>query len=272
MSAFKDYLREMKELECVVENCLTETILILLQEGIDINVTDRTIKYNPNHSRGVDSRISLNPTYSKIDGIDVISIFQRSRDKISADANPLTHALKGNKGWKIDDKSIIELFKDFVKMSKKINSKYDTIISIKSSSSLNNNFLYRLNKIIKCTNSIEDMFSKIPASEIISDGGIKIGTPPDKVNELIEFIEKMVNKDNYFTYKDLPVSLRQYIDKSSTIDANDVLKYSNMINDKDVLILDDTISSGKSISDNVKVINEMFVPKSITAITLFSSI
>ena len=48
--------------------------------------------------------------------------------------------------------------------------------------------------------------------------------------------------------------------------------YSEMINDKDILILDDTISSGKTISDSVYAINETFKPKSITVITLFSKI
>lgn len=269
---FKDYLNEIFKQEMLKENYLSDLILSSMHEGIDIDVETRSIKYNPTHSKGLNSSVLFNPTYSNVHGVDTISIFKRNRDGSSSDANPLIHALKGNKGWTIDDESILSLFKDFVRISKKINSTYDTIISIKSSSSLNNDFLYRLNRIIKCTYEISDLFSKIPASEIISDGGIKVGTQQDIVKELSKYLDKMVAKDDYFTYKDLPVRLRKYIDKSSTIDANDVLKYSDMINDKKVLILDDTISTGKSISDNVRAINDMFAPKTITAITLFSAI
>ena len=45
-----------------------------------------------------------------------------------------------------------------------------------------------------------------------------------------------------------------------------------MINDKDILILDDTISSGETISDNVKAIRDTFQPKYITVIILFSKL
>ena len=50
------------------------------------------------------------------------------------------------------------------------------------------------------------------------------------------------------------------------------LNYADLINGKDVLVFDDTITTGKTISDSGKAITEMFAPKSITFITLFSAL
>ena len=89
---------------------------------------------------------------------------------------------------------------------------------------------------------------------------------------ILNSLRKMIEKDDYFTYKEIPTNLRKYICNSCTIYGNDALKYSDIINDKDILILDDTISSGETISDNVKAIRDTFAPKSITVITLFSKL
>ena len=42
------------------------------------------------------------------------------------------------------------------------------------------------------------------------------------------------------------------------------------IDGKDILVLDDIISSGESVSQAVKTINDSFIPKSVTVITLLS--
>jgi hypoxanthine-guanine phosphoribosyltransferase len=56
------------------------------------------------------------------------------------------------------------------------------------------------------------------------------------------------------------------------IDNEKIIEYSSYINDKDILILDDTIGSGNSISEATRAINDTFDPKSITVITLFSKL
>lgn len=241
-----------------------------LVEGIDIDNIKKVVKFNNSHEDNTNTSEYFNPTQYKIKDIDVISIFKRKQNTDKNDGNPLIHALKRNYGWKIDDKSVLQLFKQFIKISKKIKDNYNTIISIQSSSSLNNDFLYRLNKIIKSENKITDIFNKLPASEILE----KYVDTPNMLEKdakiIINSLRKMIEKDNYFTYKEIPMNLRKYICNSCTIYGNDILKYSEMINDKDILILDDTISSGETISDNVKAIRDTFSPKSITVITLFS--
>ena len=244
----------------------------MLTEGIDLDGDTKSIKFNPRHENNVDTSELINPTYTEIDGIQVISIFKRKHNKEKTDGSPLIHALKGNFGWTIDEKSIIELFKQFLKISKKIEPKYDTIINVYSRSTLNTKFLFRLNKIIKAENNITDLFMKIEASEVLMQAVDAKGVDAKTSKRLMGSIQKMIDKDNYFTYKMLPTDLRQYICTSCKVEERDDLMYSEMINDKDILILDDTISSGKTISDSVFAINETFKPKSITVITLFSKI
>lgn len=267
MKTFKEWLIE-KELE--QENIDIKYSNLI--EGIDIDNIKKIIKFNNSHEDNTDTSEYLNPTYYKIKDINVISIFKRKQNLDKNDGNPLIYALKGNYNWKIDDKSVLQLFKQFIKISKKIKDTYNTIISIQSSSSLNTNFLYRLNKIIKSENQITDIFSKLPASEILEK---YVDTPNMSEKDariIINSLRKMIEKDDYFTYKEIPTNLRKYICNSCTIYGNDILKYSEMINDKDILILDDTISSGETISDNVKAIIDTFSPKSITVITLFSKL
>jgi hypoxanthine-guanine phosphoribosyltransferase len=53
---------------------------------------------------------------------------------------------------------------------------------------------------------------------------------------------------------------------------SEAIEYAPFINDKNILVLDDTIASGKTISEACKIIIESFTPKSITVITLFSKL
>lgn len=50
------------------------------------------------------------------------------------------------------------------------------------------------------------------------------------------------------------------------------LIYGDAINSKDIMVFNDTITTGKTISDSANAIKEMFVPKSITFVTLFSEL
>lgn len=265
--SFREWLREKEKIQDNIDIQFSRLI-----EGVDIDVINKIVKFNDNHEENVDTSIFINPTEYKLKDTDIISIFKRKENTDKTDGNPLIHALKGNYGWKIDDKSIIELFKQFIKISKKIKDNYDTIICVQSSSTLNTKFLYRLNRVIKSKNQITDIFNKISASEILEKYVDTPNMSEKDAKVIINSLRKMIEKDNYFTYKEIPTNLRKYICNSCTIYGNDILKYAGAINDKNILILDDTISSGETISDNVKAIRDTFNPASITVVTLFSAL
>ena len=130
-----------------------------LIEGIDIDDVEQTVSFNNSHEENVDTSILINPTYTNINGVDVISIFKRKRaTEFSFDGNPLVYALKGLKGWKFKNaqSDITSLLKQFIRIAEKIQPNYDTIITIPSKNDLNTHFLYRLNKIIKSNFQIND--------------------------------------------------------------------------------------------------------------------
>lgn len=255
-----------------------------LIEGIDIDYKNRTVGFNPTHENNVDTSVILNPKYSNINGIDVISLFTRKKSISGGDGNPLIYALKGLNDWKFKNgnSDIYGLLRQFLLISQKIKEKYDTIITIPSSKYLNTIFLHKLNKIIKADNLIEDYFYKMLADEVFED--YVDWQSIDRDNSDIEFekISKDINMYFYnmhtknngiFSYKYIKnPDLRKYIKKTMWSTEEKSVECAPYINGKSILILDDTISSGQSISEATSNIANIFDPKSITVITLFSAL
>lgn len=260
--SYSEFLKQKEQLE-------NEVSFVI--EGVNIDKYKKIITVDLSHKNNVDTSISLNPTYSTIDGYPVISIFKRKKNIELGDGSPLIYALKDIQNWKIDKKEIIKLLRQFILITDKIKPKYDTIISIPSSNPLNQIFLYRLNKIIKCEHSITNgLFTKMMTSEVVENIDWNTMTPY-QAEELEKHLEQI--EDDYFTFKNIPPYLRGFIkniwkDKTS----KHGLEYASMINDKDVLILDDTISSGQTISTFCQNVINNYAPKSITIITLFSKL
>lgn len=269
----RKFIRKNLE-EYISKNDVLEESLYI--EGIDIDKKNKIIKFNSKHEKNINTSVIFNPTDSEInvDGINyrVISIFRRKENEDKTDGNPLIYALKGLYGWKIDTKDITGLLKQFIRISEKIKPEYDTIISITSSSRINKEFLERLNKIIKSKYQINHFFDKIPANEVLMKhyDGKKLSFRNSSKME--DAFRKMINdKNNVFSFKDIPKNLRYTIKKSVDYDPEAYqIEYGDRINDKNILILDDTISSGTTISEYCRNILEAFTPQSVTIITLFS--
>lgn len=255
-----------------------------LIEGVDIDKAHKTVSFNPNHENNVDTSIVLNPTYDLINGIPVISIFKRKDNADKTDGNPLIYALKGKKGWTFNNpkEDMNGLLKQFIRISEKIKPEYDAIITIPSSNPLNTHFLHRLNKIIKTKIKVTDYFFKLGADEVWEDyvdwGGLQRDFPEDYDNihmELLKFFKRMeVENENMFSFRYIPnIQLRNYIIKTIWVKNPDKsITYAPYINDKNILILDDTIASGASISEVCKSIISSFTPATVTVITLFSRV
>jgi len=249
-------------------------------EGIDIDDVTKTVSFNSKHEDNVDTSDVINPNTDMIGNIPVISIFKRKKSETTkSDGNPLISALKGINGWKFKNNTsdIINLLKQFIKISNKIKPIYDTIITVPSNNELNVNFLHRLNKIIKCKYAITDYMHKLTSDDVYENyidwEAIKNDhkTVDKMKNYFISRFKKMDNvNDGIFSYKYIIPDYRSYIKKTMYSDDESLINYSDMINDKDILILDDTITTGSSVSEVSKVIMNSFAPNSITIITLFS--
>ena len=195
----------------ILRSIINESILkenIHLIEGIDVDYINKVVSFNDDHQENVDKSTIINPTYYKVNDIDVISIFKRKKsEEFTLDGNPLINTLKGIKGWKISNKTdIINLLKKFIRISEKIKEKYDTIITIPSTNELNVNFLHRLNKIIKSKHQIKDFLDKLSIDEVYenyidwnsmnNDFGNEFSMNQRKMNKFFSNMEK--DNNHYF--------------------------------------------------------------------------
>lgn len=248
-----------------------------LLEGIKLDYENRTVKLDDS-SNGID--FINKPLEYKYKGMNVISIFKRTALNSpiygkDPDGNPFIYALKGKRGWKLDMSitDVKKYLKKFIDNCKSIKKEYDTCIMIPSSSSVNELFMKELKKNIKCKNYIKKFFYKMSIDDIIMGGIDHEKISKSDNSKLIEKeISKCLNKmkGEYFEAKLMRKDLLQYI-KYVTYDENeDDDTIREKIDGKDVLILDDIISSGESVSQAVDALKSGFSPKSITVITLLS--
>lgn len=270
-----------------LSNIIKECIHRILGEGIDVDKDKMEVGFNPNHQEYVNTNDPWNPKpiYNTIDGKKIISIFERKRTEDGSDGNPLIYALKGNK-WHFRNPhfDVMSLLRRFVAVTKELKESYDLIITTPSSNSLNTEILYKVERLVPHSDSVENFFMKYSADEVYEsfidndwlERNYANKKQRDKVHSMIyKAICKMNipkasgGNDGVFSYKYIkPIVLREAILQSMKI--SDEFKEADRINGKNVLIIDDTITSGKTLSDSAKAILEMYDPKSITFLTLFS--
>lgn len=275
----------------LIKQLIKEELREILKEGIDLDKPNLTVSFNPNHQNYVDTNDPWNPKpiYNYIDDYKIISIFSRKLTKDKRDGNPLIYALKG-KDWQFKHPKydILALLRRFVAVTKELKEEFDTIITIPSSNSLNTEILHKIIRILKYDKSFEDFFIKYTADEVYDDfidsNWLKRNYPDIKERKamhsrIYSALEHMNDSkefggnDGIFSYKFIkPVELRDAIIQSMHIRDNyiDTLEYGKYINDKNVLIIDDTVTTGNTLSDSAEAIKATYDPKSITFLTLFS--
>lgn len=254
---------------------------LYIVEGININPNEKTVSLTDDHDKGVDFSLVNNPVYDKYKDYDVISIFKRSKlvdnTNTQRDGNPFIYALKGKKGWKfnITNEEIFRYIKRFLEICKKINNTYDTIVITPSSTNINERFMKVISNQVKAENVIKEFLVKIKKEEIIDDDLIDkeqiTKDYPDNYNEVITKIcrsfRRMEGADFEAKHMD-----KEYLKYVKYIGVNNDVNIRPMIDGKDILILDDTISSGTTVSQCIEGIISNFTPKSITIVTLLSQL
>lgn len=264
VNKYFDYINELNEMEYLIE-------------GIDIDNLNKIVFFNDTHEKNINTSIYDNPTVSYINDIKVISLFKRLRNDNKTDGNPLVYALKGLKGWSIDSDNLNKLYNRLNQIIEKLNDKYDTIILVPSSNILNNEILYKLNDIIKFDYQITDYMQKMSSDDVYDNyidwKGLYKDFPTKNIQNIInDSFKRMENEnDDIFSFKYIPSQYRPYITKTMKKNYS-IIEYADKINGKDIIILDDTISSGNTLSEMSSDIISTYTPKSVTCITLFSSL
>ena len=263
------------------EKSYTNDLDNYIVEGLNIDVDNKTVSLTDAHNSGIDFSLVNNPVYDTYNGYDVISIFKRTSltdiNNTQRDGNPFIYALKNKNGWKfnITSEEINKYIRRFLNVCKKISNKYDTIIITPSASELNEKFMKAISRQVNANNIINEYFVKLSKEEIVDDDLIDIerirhdyGNSFNKVmSEIHRSFRRM--KGETFEAKYVKKEYLKYIKYIETNGDDDIRKY---IDDKDILLLDDTISSGETVSQCINGILSNFMPKSITIITLLSKV
>lgn len=241
---------------------LDKRIKDIMIDGIQIDSDSKIITIN---------NTILRPQSTIVNGCRVISLFEKSLLPDVAIGNPLIEALKGEEGWTIDHSKIIDLLSEFVKTTELLAPLYDTIMSIRSYSTLDYHFLHPLHQFIKNELYIkEEQIDFIEASEITTLAKIHDRLEFD-FDEFDKYVLKMYEEqDNKFSFKGLPEKWMYSFGTEDEWYSPEIasLKHSNNFNGKDILLLDD-LWYRNELSYSFDELLKIFVPKSVTVVRLF---
>lgn len=258
-----------------INSIIQEEINRFISEGIDIK-NDNIVTVTPEHQNNIDINDPYNPYLIQDNqrGFETLSIFQRKSDL----GNALMNALKQRNGWKFEDvrQSLGLLFRRFIAAAHLL-PHYDSIIMTPSKNKLNQLAFNYLIRMVPHDWDSQQLFSKLDVGEVYSaisnSNYIETHFPnSDEVWHEIEeaFYNMIEHNDGVFSYKYLRnLEYRDIILQS--LKVNTELQCADHINGKNVLVFDDIITTGKTISDSAKAINETFTPASLTFLTLFSA-
>lgn len=283
-----------KQLKRIIEKGVKTTLkkLTLLNEfGIDVNRDTRSVRYTDEHQKNLDTSLENNPTETieNIYGFDVhkYSIFQRKRseERGIGDGNPALYALKGEKGWVLENED--EFMEQFIKVLDKfietINPTH-IIVPIPSTNELNAKIVSilrnRLDDIIICR-----PLRKITTTEVwdrCDDGkaffdqywrskGEDLNEKYRELSDILEVLDK--TNDGIFSYHYVSdMEMRKSIINTLIAVPEEYMKYNNNINGGDILLIDDSITRGQSIRDAIYAIKQLYEPKTISVLTMFSDL
>ena len=285
----EDYQLEKAINESIIRSLNVEDMYLV--EGISVDQFKKTVRLTDTPD-GVDfsNKKYIHYRY-RLDNrpVDVISIFKRtpytnSYDKTDIDGNPFIYALKGTDGWSFDitDEEITHYVRRFLEICNSIDKRYDTIIIVPSSHDINRRFMKVIASRVKASDTIEDMFLKSTKSNALASLDVKAiekyceekypRTTDYMFNSITNEIKRAFNRmtGKYFEAKKMPKEYLKFIKEPVTVNNGfSVNAATQLINGKSVLVLDDTLSTGATISACVRVINQ-YEPKRLDVITLLS--
>lgn len=278
----------------------------LMNEGIDLTYSKDGVKvsYNPKHQQGINARLEDNPTsvdllVPKIEVqqeiVRVYSILQRTPMKVavgSSDGNPLVYAFKNENNYSFKseyDKKTIQdcidmIIKKFVeKYFSSIEGNVATIVC-PSENTLNNVFAYAFRKnaesLGKFINLYDDILVKYPVEdfryEVIDNPKSDLNQwilslPADTAMKKRAILDKALDKmdashNGVFAYHFIKdPDIRKHISSTMKTPSN-----AKDINDENIIVLDDTVSQGKTLVEACSLLYGSYLPKTVTALTLFS--
>ena len=264
---------EKKLLELVEESVKR----IMLEEGIEVDA-NRNITMTDKHENLIDTSVEANPTVitNYIPNVNVWSIFKRKDDDWN-DANPLIYALKNEGGYRLTNPTKFKNRLEYiVKKFLQQNSGLDVTIAVPSTNELNKYFAGVVARGCKNPQYIDNLLVKMSIQEV-DDLVVQEGSAFRKYYGRLYLQKYQILRNYYKTmtkgfqfHKIHDMDMRSVIEHTIKISDEFYGKYIDAINDKNVIIVDDSIALGNSIRESCQIIGEFYTPKSITVLTLFS--
>lgn len=265
-----------------------------LAEGIDFDLRNKRVIYNPSHPNNVNTSVEDNPTcdYLQVDicgtkhQILVFSIFKRNINNGSRDGNPLIYALKGENGWRFrgdEDREAIN--QQFKAIANKFCDFYkgEATVIVPSNSILNPYIVEIMREVNPAIVLFDKLIRKMSTEEILdicdADGSVFRQYYDNRLEEAYSELEgflKAMNEQHggmYARHFVKDAEMRDVLTRTMTVTAdNDYIKrFVESVNGKPVLIIDDTISRGHSLKEVCEIILSEANPSMVTCLTLMSS-
>lgn len=264
-----------QELISLIKNAILENIE---KEGIDVN-PQRQVTLTDKHENLVNTSLVNNPTCTKdvIPSIEVWSLFQRKSGGMS-DGNPMLYALKKEKGYTLTNPKIVyKRIEDLCEQFIQNHPNMSATLAIPSTNQLNKYLLNTFKKKSRNTMIIDNLLVKMSVQEvddyIFKEDSLfrkQYGAQYEQAYEMfVNYCSKM--KDGIFRIHLIEdIKMRKVIDHTIKIADQFYGKYLSAINGKDILIMDDSITTGQSLREAYQIIADCYEPKSITILTLMS--
>lgn len=247
----------------------------LLPKFEDLVVKDDKVHFDPkaepkNISTKFGKGKQMKPyaSSSGTDGVKILSVYARVKGEENPDLNKILTSLKGKGPYELDGGSI-EQFMDRTAIyiaSLVKGQNFDLALTIESKSDLSKTLVGKLKS--KLSFDLKDISNAVQKNSEISDIELKDESGKLKVDGKLEKyfndIKAQAERNKYFKISDIGLSwLRQYV--TNWLKIPDATKAA--IADKDVLIIDDYMTSGVTMKAAIKLV-KLADAKSITAITL----
>jgi len=252
----------------------------------------KLVSFDPTNENGVDTSLDNNPTVNTtvLKGIPIWSVFQRNKRGDDTwfrrnDGNPLIYALKGENNYCFKTKQdkecfvnrIIEILGKFEQSHKS-----NTVILVPSTNFLNTFIANLYQTVNPDVTIINDVLVKMTTEEVYNEvdksGSFFTRRFEDDLDtafrRLNHFLNLMDDKNNgIFSYHMITdADIRDAIKTTIRLSDNAYYHYGADIDGKDILIIDDTVSRGATISQAYRLIakDNTFSPHTVTLLTLFS--
>lgn len=260
-------------------------LIKLVDEGIKFNRKTYTVSYDPDNEDYLDTSLDSNPSKNSgvMQGVDAWSVFKRKRGNMRGDGNPALYALKGENGWTIDSQSKKALIDRAKQIIQKFLSEhhYNATIVVPSTNQLNYQLATWIKEKDHNINVIDDLIRKMTVQEVndaVDKKGsafhLRYGNDTDDAYErFCSYCDRMGGERAFFRYHFIPeMDMRDAITQSMKMNDNKLGDYIEAINNQDILIIDDSITSGRSLKQAAELINQYYAPKKIVLFSLFSQL